>query len=56
MIIISFKKNITDLKSLNYSVTTPDRIIAAQQLLHSKKCWVVSTQMWVKYGQAQIMG
>jgi len=24
--------------------------------LHSKKCWVVSTQIWVKYGQTQILG
>jgi len=23
---------------------------------HSKKCWVVSTQIWVKYGQTQMMG
>jgi len=21
-----------------------------------KKCWVVSTQIWVKYGQTQMMG
>jgi len=25
-------------------------------LLHSKKCWVVSTQIWVKYGQTQMLG
>jgi len=24
--------------------------------LHSKKCWVVSTQIWVKYGQTQMFG
>jgi len=24
--------------------------------LHSKKCWVVSTQIWVKYGQTQMLG
>jgi len=24
--------------------------------LHSKKCWVVWTQIWVKYGQTQILG
>jgi len=23
---------------------------------YSKKCWVVSTQIWVKYGQAQMLG
>jgi len=23
---------------------------------HSKKCWVVSTQIWVKYGQTQMLG
>jgi len=26
------------------------------QMLHSKKCWVVSTQIWVKYGQTQMLG
>jgi len=24
--------------------------------IHSKKCWVVSTQIWVKYGQTQMLG
>jgi len=24
--------------------------------LHSKKCWVVSTQICVKYGQTQMLG
>jgi len=24
--------------------------------LHSKKCWVVLTQFWVKYGQTQPLG
>jgi len=24
--------------------------------MHSKKCWVVSTQIWVKYGQTQMLG
>jgi len=24
--------------------------------LHSKKCWVVLTQFWVKYGQTQNAG
>jgi len=23
--------------------------------LHSKKCWVVLTQLWVKYGQTQML-
>jgi len=23
--------------------------------MHSKKCWVVSTQIWVKYGQTQML-
>jgi len=23
---------------------------------HSKKCWVVSTQIWLKYGQTQMLG
>jgi len=25
-------------------------------VLHSKKCWVVWTQIWVKYGQTQMLG
>jgi len=25
-------------------------------LLHSKKCWVVLTQLWVKYGLTQPLG
>jgi len=29
-----------------YSLTRP----------HSKKCWVVLTQFWVKYGQTQPLG
>jgi len=24
--------------------------------LHSKKCWVVWTRIWVKYGQTQMLG
>jgi len=24
--------------------------------LHSKQCWVAWTQIWVKYGQTQILG
>jgi len=24
--------------------------------MHSKKCWVVLTQFWVKYGQTQPLG
>jgi len=24
--------------------------------LHSKQCWVISTQIWVKYGQTQMLG
>jgi len=24
--------------------------------MQSKKCWVVLTQFWVKYGQTQILG
>jgi len=24
--------------------------------IHSKKCWVVSTQIWVKFGQTQMLG
>jgi len=24
--------------------------------LHSKKCWGASTQIWVKYGQTQMLG
>jgi len=23
---------------------------------HSKKCWVISTQIWVKSGQTQLLG
>jgi len=25
-------------------------------IIHSKKCWVVLTQFWVKYGQTQPLG
>jgi len=25
-------------------------------MLHSKKYWVVSTQIWVNYGQTQMLG
>jgi len=25
-------------------------------IIHSKKCWVVLTQFWVKYGQTQPFG
>jgi len=24
--------------------------------IHSKKCWVVSIQIWAKYGQTQMLG
>jgi len=24
-------------------------------LVHAKKCWVVSTHVWVKYGQTQLI-
>jgi len=24
--------------------------------MHSKQCWVVWTQIWVKYGQTQMLG
>jgi len=24
--------------------------------VHTKNCWVVSTQIWVKYGETQMMG
>jgi len=24
--------------------------------MHSKKCWVVSTQIWGKYGQTRMLG
>jgi len=24
--------------------------------IHYKKCWVISTQSWVKYGQTQMLG
>jgi len=27
-----------------------------QTPLHSKQCWVVLTQNWVKYGQTQMLG
>jgi len=26
------------------------------EIKHSKKCWVVLTQFWVKYGQTQPLG
>jgi len=25
-------------------------------ITHSKQCWVVSTPIWVKYGQTQMLG
>jgi len=28
-----------------------DQQCAKETFLHSKKCWVVSTQIWVKYGK-----
>jgi len=30
--------------------------VCLQMRLHSKKCWIVSNQIWVKYGQAQMLG
>jgi len=27
-----------------------------EKIIHSKKCWVVSTQIWVKCGQTQMLG
>jgi len=27
-----------------------------QQFFDSKQCWVVLTQIWVKYGQTQTLG
>jgi len=26
------------------------------KLVYTKKCWVVLTQFWVKYGQTQLLG
>jgi len=34
--------------------TQPSDIIEFKS--HSKKCWVISTQSWVKYGQTQMLG
>jgi len=34
----------------------PCSITLKNQILHSKKCWVVLTQFWVKYGQTQNAG
>jgi len=31
-------------------------IIECLKYVHSKKCWVGSTQIWVKYGQTQMLG
>jgi len=31
-------------------------IIINDSTLHSKKCWVVLTQFWVKYGQTRNVG
>jgi len=31
-------------------------IHAMEAMLHSKKCWVVLTQLWVKYGLTQPLG
>jgi len=31
-------------------------LVLLSQPVHSKKCWVVSTQIWVKYGQTQMLG
>jgi len=32
--------------------------LTIKQMVHSKKCWVVSTQIWViyDYGQTQMLG
>jgi len=37
---------------------SPECLIMPQEevVVHSKKCWVVSTQIWVKYGQTQMLG
>jgi len=32
------------------------RYIKFSILIHSEKCWVVLTQVWVKYGQTQPLG
>jgi len=34
------------------AVITPFSVFST----HSKQCWVVSTQIWVKYGQTQMLG
>jgi len=31
-------------------------MLAASVTVHSKKCWVVLTQLWVKYGLTQPLG
>jgi len=39
----------TELSWVMTSLFSPER-------LHSKKSWVVSTQIWVKYGPTQMLG
>jgi len=34
----------------------PFLIDLVNEMLHSKKCWVVLTQFWVKYGQTRNAG
>jgi len=40
---------------LNNINVNPEYIDIGQNI-HSKKCWVVLTQFWVKYGQTQNAG
>jgi len=46
--------NEQDYKSMKFFLVS-ERCDMAKNI-HSKKCWVVLTQFWVKYGQTQPLG
>jgi len=39
-----------------YIMPALNRLPPSQVIFTQKKCWVVSTQIWVKYGQTQMLG
>jgi len=47
-------KSVAYFSSSGVDQTQPSDIIEFKS--HSKKCWVISTQSWVKYGQTQMLG
>jgi len=45
---LTYQPILLDIAKMNINMTA--------NVLHSKKRWVVSTQIWVKYGQTQMLG